>query len=852
MKRSGRKSAAQTPAPKGERIYGSSKNPKGSAKSQTSGASINFTDEIIDGLKKKVADHNKKYPTKKVRLSTLKSVFRRGAGAYSSSHRPTITGGAPNSRTAWAYARVNKFLEKKAGKKVKAAYVQDDDLMAKGGIMNQQVVCQRCGWSWNTKDSDPSDKYVCHKCGHDNSWYYGSELADKGLLNSIYGNIKKSLSIYGLILDKNYNLSDGSNKTYLPHFGMERHDDQIKKVTVTYYEEEMDVLGEMEIEVEDEGVEVEIDFPKLGIKEEIEPFENGGKMDKQIALPDTYSSYDKLKPILDNQGYVLKKRGGELPVGKLAKGMTLSEVAKLHGLKADDLKKELKIGIEREMEHTDSPEIARAIAMDHLYEDEKYYTKLKKMEGVDKHMVEITKKYAQGGEIHEIYSFKTPTGEKSRLTYLQQVLVRTSGFKEFFGDWEMAAKSYLLDQKENFEKHYQNVSKVLDMVTLEPRVLYHGTSAEKEFYHFDVTKEVGVGRPYGYFAHNKEYSQNFTKFSQRTTRDTKPILYEIFANVRSPFMALGQQYELKKRTSEDWETIITGTISWDKYKTMERSKAKDIDLAVSSQIGKYLKDVFGEPRSFWMSMANDREKDFKYFLMSYGYDGIFYTEEFQTPFDETDPAQYTKAVCIFDSKQVKLADGRNLNFNPMLDDIRYDEGGEVEDTLIDNSLEVRMNSKDKLAKMLFGGQFAEGGKVISDDVLDPNDGKKGGYFKGRSHANGGIKAINVDTGQLIEVEGEEVIITKGAVNDNTKREFEGEMLTNREILSRINQSGGGVAFEDGGEVSACGCKGSKYKYGGEVMEDYMILRKMNEPFKLAQQNISKARSYVDDLVAKMK
>ena len=50
-------------------------------------------------------------------------------GAYSSSHRPFITGGAPNSRQAWGFARVNKFLKKKSGEKVKKAYVQDDDLL---------------------------------------------------------------------------------------------------------------------------------------------------------------------------------------------------------------------------------------------------------------------------------------------------------------------------------------------------------------------------------------------------------------------------------------------------------------------------------------------------------------------------------------------------------------------------------------------------------------------------------------------------------------------------------------------------------------------------------------------------
>lgn len=38
---------------------------------------------------------------------------------------------------------------------------------------------------------------------------------------------------------------------------------------------------------------------------------------------------------------------------------------------------ELTIGITAEMEHTDNPEVARKIALDHLAEDPKYYTKLK-------------------------------------------------------------------------------------------------------------------------------------------------------------------------------------------------------------------------------------------------------------------------------------------------------------------------------------------------------------------------------------------------------------------------------------------------------------------------------------------
>jgi len=128
MARQGRKSAAQTPAPAKERIYGSEKNPKGSASSHTTAKSIRFDSKTLKALQNKRDEYNESH-SNKVTLATLKAVFRRGAGAYSSSHRPTITGGAPNSRNAWAMARVNKFLLKKSGKKVKAAYVQDDDLM---------------------------------------------------------------------------------------------------------------------------------------------------------------------------------------------------------------------------------------------------------------------------------------------------------------------------------------------------------------------------------------------------------------------------------------------------------------------------------------------------------------------------------------------------------------------------------------------------------------------------------------------------------------------------------------------------------------------------------------------------
>ena len=51
-------------------------------------------------------------------------------GAYSSSHRPTISGSKPNSRSAWGLARLNAFIYKIInGKSKSGKYVQDDDLI---------------------------------------------------------------------------------------------------------------------------------------------------------------------------------------------------------------------------------------------------------------------------------------------------------------------------------------------------------------------------------------------------------------------------------------------------------------------------------------------------------------------------------------------------------------------------------------------------------------------------------------------------------------------------------------------------------------------------------------------------
>ena len=107
-------------APKKDRVYGSKKNPKGSA---SGSKEVNFSKKVEESLSNKVKEHNEK-SDRKASLRMLKAVYRRGAGAFSSSHRPD------QNRNSWAMARVNAFLHLlKSGSPKNSKYTTDNDLL---------------------------------------------------------------------------------------------------------------------------------------------------------------------------------------------------------------------------------------------------------------------------------------------------------------------------------------------------------------------------------------------------------------------------------------------------------------------------------------------------------------------------------------------------------------------------------------------------------------------------------------------------------------------------------------------------------------------------------------------------
>jgi hypothetical protein len=157
-----------------------------------------------------------------------------------------------------------------------------------------------------------------------------------------------------------------------------------------------------------------------------------------------------------------------------------------------------------------------------------------------------------------------------------------------------------------------------------------------------------------------------------------------------------------------------------------------------------------------------------------------------------------------------------------------------------------MNINEEKAENTPAGGVLVGKKDGQTIIHDK--GTMSGYLVGKLHKDGGIKAVNKATGQPLEMQGGEVVITAPAVSDQTKREFEGKMMTNREILSAINEKGGGVSFANGGDIPAkIHTTDCEYKFGGNVVKDTEIAHSlgMNSTLKKGKQHFSSGDTTYD-------
>lgn len=124
------------------------------------------------------------------------------------------------------------------------------------------------------------------------------------------------------------------------------------------------------------------------LKESIDEMGLPGGAGVGLSLPGGYingapnpKDAKKLKSKLDKDGserYTTVKE--DKISGGLASGMSLKDIAKHHNISPQTLKQEFIKGYTVEREHTNDINVAKQIALDHLYEDPNYYSKLSKIE----------------------------------------------------------------------------------------------------------------------------------------------------------------------------------------------------------------------------------------------------------------------------------------------------------------------------------------------------------------------------------------------------------------------------------------------------------------------------------------
>ena len=216
-----------------------------------------------------------------------------------------------------------------------------------------------------------------------------------------------------------------------------------------------------------------------------------------------------------------------------------------------------------------------------------------------------------------------PNGEKTKLDAEQWATVRTTNFKNWFGDWE---------------NDPENASKVVDE-NGEPMVVWHGRSAEfntfekKEGVRFIMGLEDKVKAEGFFFSTDKGLAEEFASNSSRH-RGGKANVVPCFLNIRRPMDLTGEDYD---RIYED----VTG---WEYMVGMDTQD------------------------NLWGIMDEEGMADK---IKEKGYDGAIFVEEVDDSYEPT-----KISYCALDANQIKSAENNNGDFSADNNDIRFSLAGE--------------------------------------------------------------------------------------------------------------------------------------------------------------------------------
>jgi len=708
-KRRGRKSAAQTPAPKADKIKGSKKNPKGTAASELSAARIKLSSDTIGTLKKKLDEFKEKHPAKKnVSLNDLKAVYRRGSGAYSKSHRPTITGGKPNSRAAWSYARVNKFLEKAAGKPVKKAYVQDDDLLKEGGEIF-------------AKGGGIKDKGNCYQAAADFAIgkFFAPHIDFIGEPYIVHAEVKGQGKLEGIRyghawVEDDENVYDHSNgrEIKLPKqiyylLGDIKTDDPKKYRKYTFAEARKKML--------DTGI-----YGSWDIETE---YENGGEMIKNdteseqmvqcVKCDWTWSTADSD----ESDKYVCHKCGFDnslfYETDILKPTLTIQEISEKH---------------------------AKKIALHHVAERPDYYEKLESLKLKNGGKVSLSDEdyeFSVGGEEYVGKAIKEDGMIVGGIAYDEEDgEIKGISIKNKFRKRGIAKKAI----KELFNKE-ADLQGVYVRAVPKSKKFWENIGTDFDKYNDDA------GLWEGYL---KKYEEG---------GELEEDLFENYESLPEEVQEVLSKYALEDETYENMENMLA------ELQPLGYTFEYGLD---ATPYGLKKMENGGE---FILQDNSPVEVDIKEYLMQQ-------MAESQEVMHCNDSRIFKTMIC---KTKIEIAEKRlSETENPEEQNV-WNEciliWSDAMGNIVENNIPVR-EYKD-------GGTPCGCGSVY----------EKGGLAYGNSHDKGGMPLEVSSTGQKIEIEGGEGVVNKRSMQITKKLEFEGKKLTPCEVVSKINEMGGGVKFK---------------------------------------------------------
>lgn len=325
---------------------------------------------------------------------------------------------------------------------------------------------------------------------------------------------------------------------------------------------------------------------------------------------------------------------------------------------------------------------------------------------------EEKEKIVAGAKANGTY-MTAPNGEKTKLDAEQWATVRTTNFKNWFGDWE---------------NDPENASKVVDE-NGEPMVVWHGRSAEfntfekKEGVRFIMGLEDKVKAEGFFFSPDKGLAEEFASNSSRH-RGGKANVVPCFLNIRKPMDLTGEDYD---RIYED----VTG---WEYMVGMDTQD------------------------NLWGIMDEEGMADK---IKEKGYDGAIFVEEVDDSYEPT-----KISYCALDANQIKSAENNNGDFSADNNDIRFSLAGErgaadmVEDlkslntpSEVDDAIKIAIDDMPSgwrmanrkmihIAQALGENRKAEiAGKEPKFSLKDGTLIKAGTYFSGGGLVEEGLKGI---------------------------------------------------------------------------------------------------------------